>query len=125
MIDLLAQNPFCTVNGMADKLNVAFTTAQRAVDRLESAGVVKRVSEGKAKPRVLRQSAPGHSRGTGMTPLAWRGRRTAYATIVPAFRPAREAPDAACVAGQSRVRGDVQACRSAAADLGRREGAGT
>lgn len=47
MIDLLAQNPFCTVNGMADKLNVAFTTAQRAVDRLESAGVVKRVSEGK------------------------------------------------------------------------------
>jgi len=43
----MAQNPFCTVNGMADALNVAFTTAQRAVDRLESAGVVKRVSQGK------------------------------------------------------------------------------
>jgi len=47
MIDLLAQNPFCTVNRMAAALNVAFTTAQRAVDRLESAGVLTRVSEGK------------------------------------------------------------------------------
>lgn len=47
MIDLLAENPFCTATGMAKKLDVAFTTAQRALDRLESAEVVAQVSEAK------------------------------------------------------------------------------
>ena len=47
MIDHLAENPFCTVNGMGEKLNVAFTTAQRSIGRLESAGILFRVSAGK------------------------------------------------------------------------------
>jgi Fic family protein len=46
-IDLLAENPFCTATGMAKRLGVAFTTAQRALDRLASAGVVVQVSEAK------------------------------------------------------------------------------
>jgi Fic family protein len=47
MIDVLAENPFCTAAGIAKKLGVAFTTAQRAIDRLESASVLTRVSEAK------------------------------------------------------------------------------
>ena len=47
LIDLLAENPFCTVRGVADRLKVAFTTAQRAVARLEALGVVKQVNEAK------------------------------------------------------------------------------
>ena len=44
-LDLFAENPFWTVGGLAGKLEVAFTTAQRAIDRLEAAGVVARVGE--------------------------------------------------------------------------------
>jgi Fic family protein len=39
-IDLFAENPFWMVNRLAERLDVAFTTAQRAIDRLESAGIV-------------------------------------------------------------------------------------
>jgi len=46
-IDLFAENPFWTMNKLAERLRVAFTTAQRAVDRLESAGIVSLASEGK------------------------------------------------------------------------------
>jgi Fic family protein len=44
-VDLFAQNPFWTVNGLADRLGVAFTTAQRAISRLESEGIVALASE--------------------------------------------------------------------------------
>ena len=44
-LDLFAENPFWTVAGLAGRLGVAFTTAQRAIDRLEAAGVVARVGE--------------------------------------------------------------------------------
>ena len=44
-LDLFAENPFQTVGGVAGRLDVAFTTAQRAIDRLEAAGVVARVGE--------------------------------------------------------------------------------
>jgi YD repeat-containing protein len=44
-IDLFAENPFWTVNKLAARLDVAFTSAQRAIDRLESAGIVERVGE--------------------------------------------------------------------------------
>lgn len=44
-IDLFAENPFWTVNGLAERLAVAFTTAQRAIDKLEAVGVVALVSE--------------------------------------------------------------------------------
>jgi len=39
-IGLFAENPFWSVNKLAARLDVAFTTAQRAVDRLEDAGIV-------------------------------------------------------------------------------------
>jgi len=47
MVDLLAANPFVTVRGAADRLEVAFTTAQRAVARLEEMGIVKEVTDAK------------------------------------------------------------------------------
>lgn len=43
-IELLLENPFWTVKALAERLGVAFTTAQRAIDRLESAGIVARTS---------------------------------------------------------------------------------
>lgn len=45
--ELFAENPFWTVNKLAERLDVAFTTAQRAIDRLEAAGIV--AVEGDAK----------------------------------------------------------------------------
>ncbi len=39
-LDLFVENPFWTVNKLAARLDVAFTTAQRAIDRLDAAGVV-------------------------------------------------------------------------------------
>ena len=44
-LDLFAENPFWTVRGAATRLSVAFTTAQRAIDRLEAAGVVAQVGD--------------------------------------------------------------------------------
>ena len=41
-LDLFAENPFWTVGGVAGRLEVAFTTAQRAIDRLEKEGIVTR-----------------------------------------------------------------------------------
>lgn len=45
LLDLLAENPFVTVNGVAEKLDLAFTTAQRAIQRLEQLGVLKQKGE--------------------------------------------------------------------------------
>jgi Fic family protein len=39
-IELFVENPYWTVNRLAARLGVAFTTAQRAIDRLEAAGIV-------------------------------------------------------------------------------------
>lgn len=44
-LDLFVENPFWTVKRLAARLGVAFTTAQRGIDRLESAGIVTRVTE--------------------------------------------------------------------------------
>ncbi len=46
-VELFAENPFWTVNKLAERLEVAFTTAQRAIDRLESAGIVALQGEAK------------------------------------------------------------------------------
>jgi len=46
-LDLFVENPFWTVSRLAERLEVAFTTAQRAIDRLESAGVVTLATEAK------------------------------------------------------------------------------
>lgn len=47
VLDMIAVNPFITVKGAAEKLKVAFTTAQRAIDRLENLKILKK--EGDAK----------------------------------------------------------------------------
>lgn len=46
-VELLGANPFITTKGVAEKLAVAFTTAQRAIERLERAGIIKRVGDAK------------------------------------------------------------------------------
>ncbi len=40
-IELFTENPFWTVSKLAQRLDVAYTTAQRAIDRLVSAGIVE------------------------------------------------------------------------------------
>jgi Fic family protein len=47
IVELLGANPFITIKGAADKLAIAFTTAQRAVERLERAKIVKRMGDAK------------------------------------------------------------------------------
>jgi Fic family protein len=47
VVELLGANPFITAKGAAEALAVAFTTAQRAIERLERAGIVKRIGEAK------------------------------------------------------------------------------
>ena len=55
-LDLFPENPFWTVGGVAVRLDVAFTTAQRAIDRLEVAGIVAQVGEAR-RNRVYCASA--------------------------------------------------------------------
>jgi Fic family protein len=45
LIELLAENPFWAVGRLADRLKVAFTTAQRAVDTLVSRGILEQVGD--------------------------------------------------------------------------------
>jgi Fic family protein len=47
VVELLGENPFLTIKRAADKLGVAFTTAQRAIERLQRSGILKPVSEAK------------------------------------------------------------------------------
>ena len=46
-IELFVENPYWTANRLAERLDVAFTTAQRAIDRLESSGIVALAGEAK------------------------------------------------------------------------------
>ncbi len=47
LLDMLAVNPFITVTKAVEKLGVAFTTVQRAIDRLESLSILTRVGQAK------------------------------------------------------------------------------
>lgn len=47
VVELLGGNPFITTKGVANKLAIAFTSAQRAIERLECARVVERVGDAK------------------------------------------------------------------------------
>src|SRR5215469_214091 len=47
LVELLGANPFITTKGAADRLGIAFTTAQRAIERLECARIVKRIGDAK------------------------------------------------------------------------------
>jgi len=51
-IELFAENPYWKVNRLAERLDVAFTTAQRVIDRLESVGIVALANEAKRRNRV-------------------------------------------------------------------------
>ncbi|MCI0747758.1 MAG: hypothetical protein L0Y58_20315 [Verrucomicrobia subdivision 3 bacterium] len=46
-VELLASNPYLTIKGAAAKLKVAFTTAQRAIERLEHLGIVRQTGDAK------------------------------------------------------------------------------
>ena len=47
VLRLFAENPFRTVRGVAEELGVAYTTAQRAVERLQAEGIVSPVGSAK------------------------------------------------------------------------------
>ncbi len=47
LVDRLAENPYWTVKGVADRLGVAYTTAQRAVEKLESLGILTQTTRAK------------------------------------------------------------------------------
>jgi Fic family protein len=47
VVELLGANPFVTAKGCAQKMGVAFTTAQRAIERLERLGIVQQVGTAK------------------------------------------------------------------------------
>jgi Fic family protein len=47
VVELLGATPFITTNGVADRLGIAFTTAQRAIERLERTRIVKVVGDAK------------------------------------------------------------------------------
>lgn len=47
VVELLAANPFITAKGCVKKLGVAFTTAQRAIERLERLGIVQQTGTAK------------------------------------------------------------------------------
>ncbi len=51
LVDTLASNPYLTLTGAARQLNVAFTTVQRAAERLQKLGIVKEMS-GQQRNRV-------------------------------------------------------------------------
>ncbi len=47
VVELLAANPFITAKGTVEKLGIAFTTAQRAIERLERLGIVQQAGTAK------------------------------------------------------------------------------
>lgn len=47
LVELLAANPFITARGAVEKLGIAFTTAQRAIERLERLGIVQQTGTAK------------------------------------------------------------------------------
>ena len=47
LVDLLAENPYWTVKRAAARLSVAYTTAERAVEKLAAASILSRTTEAK------------------------------------------------------------------------------
>jgi Fic family protein len=45
VVEMLSANPFITTKGVAAALNLAFTTAQRAIERLEKSGIVQQTND--------------------------------------------------------------------------------
>ena len=44
---MLGENPFWTIGKVAERLGVAFTTAQRAIRKLQSLGIVAQLGDAK------------------------------------------------------------------------------
>ena len=53
ILGLLEENPYCTITKVAEELGVAFTTAQRGIDRLVSLGILESVGDAR-RNRVFR-----------------------------------------------------------------------
>ena len=49
LLRLFVENPFWTAGGIAEELGGAYTTARRAIERLEAAGIVSRSGTAKRK----------------------------------------------------------------------------
>jgi Fic family protein len=47
LVDRLAENPYWTIKRVAERLKVAYTTAGRAMERLESLGIVTEITDAK------------------------------------------------------------------------------
>jgi len=47
IVKYLAVNPYITAKKIADSMSIAFTTAQRAIEKLEKLGIVSQISAGK------------------------------------------------------------------------------
>jgi Fic family protein len=45
LVELLAENPYWSIKRIAERLQVAYTTAQRAVEKLESMGILAQVTQ--------------------------------------------------------------------------------
>jgi Fic family protein len=45
LVELLAENPYWTINRAAERLGVAYTTAQRAIERLIAAGILAQTGD--------------------------------------------------------------------------------
>ncbi len=47
LVGMIAGNPFITINKAAEQLKVAYTTAERGIEKLERLGIVRRVNKTK------------------------------------------------------------------------------
>lgn len=47
LVDLLAENPYWTANKTSERLGIAFTTAQRAIDKLQALDILHQVGDAK------------------------------------------------------------------------------
>lgn len=47
LVDMLAANPFITINKAAQQLGVAFTTAQRGIEKPKKLGIVTKATKAK------------------------------------------------------------------------------
>ena len=55
-LDLLVENPYWTIGGVAERLGVAFTTAQRAIERLEDAGIIRQAGDARRNRLYLAEA---------------------------------------------------------------------
>ena len=47
LVDLLAENPFWTIKGASKRLDVAYTTAQRAIEKLQRFAILEQIDDAK------------------------------------------------------------------------------